>query len=164
MLIQQKSGNLNSSSTNKNIDWLDLEWHETNKRILHKQTRSGTKVTMKFLKENHNLTQGDIIYEDAESIIAIEIQPCDVIVINPKNMFEMATICYEIGNKHLPLFYYEDQLLIAYEAPLFNLFTSLLYEVKKEKRKLINPLKTSVASHAHNNSESLFSRIMKLSS
>ncbi len=163
MLIQQKSGNLNSSSTNKNIDWLDLEWHETNKRILHKQTRSGTKVTMKFLKENHNLTQGDIIYEDAETIIVIEIQPCDVIVINPKNMFEMAAICYEIGNKHLPLFYQDAELLISYEAPLFNLFSSLRYEVKKEKRKLINPLKTSVASHAHNNSESLFSRIMKLS-
>lgn len=162
MLIQQKLGNINSSN-NKNIDWLDLEWHETNKRILHKKTRTGKEVTMKFLKENQNLTEGDIIYEDAETIIAITVQPCDTIVIKPKTMFEMAAVCYEIGNKHLPLFFHEDELLIAFEAPLFNLLTSLGYEVKKENRKLINPLKTSVASHAHNGSESLFSKIMNLS-
>ena len=60
---------------------------------------------MKFLKENQNLTQGDILYEDAETIIAVEIQPCDAIVIKPKNNFEIASICYEIGNKHLPYFF-----------------------------------------------------------
>ena len=164
MIIKEKLGNINSfPNNNKNIDWLDMEWHETNKRILHKKTRSGKEVTMKFLKENQNLTQGDILFEDAENIIAIDIQSCEAIVIKPKTMFEMAAICYEIGNKHLPLFLYEDELLIAYEAPLFNLLTSQGYEVNKENRKLINPLKTSVASHAHNGSESLFSKIMKLS-
>jgi len=163
MLIQQKLGNINSSSANKTIDWLDLEWHETNKRILHKKTRSGKAVTMKFLKENQNLTQGDILFEDAEMVIVIDIPLCEAIVIRPKNNFEMAAICYEIGNKHLSLFFQDDELLIAYEAPLFNLFSSLGYEVKKEKRKLINPLKTSVVSHVHNGSESLFSKIMKLS-
>ena len=163
MIIKEKLGNINSSATGKNIDWLDLEWHEANKRILHKKTRTGKDVTMKFLKENQNLTEGDIIYEHAETIIVISIQPCDTIVIKPKNNFEIAAICYEIGNKHLPLFFHEDELLIAYEAPLFNLLKSLEYEVKKENRKLINPLKTSVASHGHNSSESLFSKIMKLS-
>ena len=163
MLIQQKIGNINSSPVKKNIDWLELEWHETNKRILHKKTRSGKEVTMKFLRENQNLTQGDILFEDAETIIIVDIQPCEAIVIKPKNNFEMAAVCYEIGNKHLPLFYMEDELLIAYEAPLFNLLISLCYDVKKENRKLINPLKTSVVSHAHIGSESLFSKIMKLS-
>ena len=163
MLVQQKLGNINSSTTNKNIDWLNLEWHEANKRILHKKTRAGIDVTMKFLKENQNLTEGDIIYEDTETIIVVDIQTCEAIVIRPKTMFEMATVCYEIGNKHLPLFLQDGDLLIAYETPLFNLLTSLGYEVKKENRKLINPLKTSVASHAHNSSESLFSKIMKLS-
>lgn len=163
MLIQQKLGNINSSTTNKNIDWLNLEWHETNKRILHKKTRAGKEITMKFLKENQNLTQGDIIFEDAETIVAIDIQQCEAIVIKPKTMFELASICYEIGNKHLPLFFQDTELLIAYEAPLFNLFVSLGYDAKKEDRKLLNPLKTSVASHAHAGSESLFSKIMKLS-
>ena len=163
MHIQQKIGNLNFHPTNKNIDWLELQWYETNKRVLHKKTRSGKEVVMKFLKENQNLAQSDIIYEDAETIIAIDIQPCETIVIKPKTMFEMAAVCYEIGNKHLPLFFQDDELLIAFEAPLFNLLVSAGYDVIKEKRKLINPLKTSVSSHAHGGSESLFSKIMKLS-
>lgn len=163
MLIQQKSGNLSSYPTDKQIDWLQLQWHESQKRILHKKTRAGTEVVMKFLRENQHLTQGDIIYEDATTIIAIDIQPCETIVINPKTTFEMATVCYEIGNKHLPLFYQDNELLIAYEAPLFNLLVSLEYAVKKENRKLINPLKTSVASHAHIGSESLFVKVMALS-
>ncbi len=163
MIIKEKSGNINSSFVNKNIDWLDLEWHEANKRILHKKTRSGKEVTLKFLNENQNLTQGDILFEDAEIIIAVDIHPCEAIVIKPKTMFEMAAVCYEIGNKHLPLFYQDDELLIAYEAPLFNLLMSLGHEIKKDTRKMINPLKTSVASHAPIGSESLFSKIMKLS-
>lgn len=163
MLIQQKTGKLFSYPTNKIIDWLDLQWHETTKRILHKKTRSGTDVVMKFLKENQHLTQDDIIYEDAETMIAVDIQPCETIVLRPKTAFEMATVCYEIGNKHLPLFFKNDELLIPYEAPLFNLLVSLDYEVIKEDRKLINPLKTSVASHALIGSESLFSKMMKLS-
>ncbi len=163
MLIIKKLGNINLSSPDKNIDWLNLEWHETAKRILHKKTRSGKEITMKFLNENQHLTQGDILYEDTETIVAIDIQLCEAVVINPKNMFEMAAVCYEIGNKHLPLFYQDDELLIAYEAPLFNLLTSLGYDVQKQNRKLLNPLRTSVASHAHSASESLFSRIMKLS-
>ena len=163
MLIQQKLGNINSSPAHKKIDWLDLEWHETNKRILHKKTRAGREVTTKFLKENQNLSQGDILFEDAETIVAVDIQACDAIVIKPKNNFEIAAICYEIGNKHLPLFFHQAELLIAYEAPLFNLLLSLGYDVKKGNRKLLNPLKTSVKSHTHNSSESLFSKIMKLS-
>lgn len=163
MLIQQKLGNVNSSSVNKNIDWLELEWYEANKRILRKKTKAGREIVMKFLKENQNLTQGDIICEDAETIVAIDIQPCESIIIKPKDNFEVAAVCYEIGNKHLPLFFQADELLIAYEAPLFNLLISLGYEVKKEKRKLLNPLKTSVAAHSHSGSETLFSKIMKLS-
>ena len=133
MLIQQKSGNLNSSPTNKTIDYLSLEWYETNKRILHKFTQSGKEVTLRFLKENQKLTQGDIIYQDNESIIAIDVVPCEAIIIHPDNMYEMAAICYEIGNKHLPLFFENDELLVPFEMPLFNLLNAA-YLVNNDSR------------------------------
>lgn len=163
MLIQQKSGNLNAHPTGKTIDWVELEWYEANKRILRKRTKAGREVSMKFLKENQRLTQGDILYEDNETIIAVGIRACDAIVIRPAGIFETAAICYEIGNKHLPLFFQDEELLVAWEAPLFNLMLSLGYDTRKEQRKLINPLTTSVSPHMHTANESLFSRIMKLS-
>jgi urease accessory protein len=164
VIIQKKIGNLNTSAIdNKNIDWLLLEWYETNKRILRKKTKSGKDISLKFMNENPGLTQGDILFEDAETIIAVEILTCDCLVIHPKDMQEMASVCYEIGNKHLPLFFDTNELLVPFEQPLFRLLTAQGYAVRQEKRRLLYPLKTTVSAHAHNN-ESLFSKIMKMTS
>ncbi|EHQ30468.1 urease accessory protein UreE [Mucilaginibacter paludis] len=164
MLVKEKIGNLSTIDTgNKTIDWLNLEWYETGKRIMHKRSQSGVEVIMKFLNENQNLTQGDVLYQDSESVIAINIQPCEVLIIRPQNMYQMACICYEIGNKHLPLFYEDEEVLVAYDAPLFRLIASSGYQVEKGERKLISPLKTTVAAHGHSgNGETLFSKIMRL--
>ena len=53
MLIQQKIGNLGSMySGNRPVDWLQLEWYETHKRVLRKRTQSGRELSLKFLKED----------------------------------------------------------------------------------------------------------------
>jgi urease accessory protein len=164
MLVQQKEGNIATAGIgNRTIDWLDMEWYEAKKRIMHKRSRGGTEVSIKFLGGGQNLTQGDILFQDEQTIIAVDIQSCEAIIIRPKNMFEMASVCYEIGNKHLPLFYNDDEVLVSFEAPLFRLLSASGYEVEQGHRKLINPLKTTVAAHEHSGSgETLFSKIMKL--
>lgn len=162
MLIQQKLGNISAIDiNNRNIDWLQLQWYEAGKRILRRQTLAGNDISLKFLDKNPALTQGDVLYESDSLIIAIEILPCDVLVIEPANPFEMASVCYEIGNKHLPLFLDNNELLVPFEMPLFRLLSAQGYAIKQDKRKLLHPLKTTVAPHAHN-SNSLFSKIMQL--
>lgn len=162
MLIQQKKGNLHTINiNNRRIDWLQLEWYESSKRILRKQTQSGRELALKFLDNNPMLTQGDILYEDDTTIIVVDILPCEVLVIKPANLFEMASVCYEIGNKHLPLFFEKDEVLVPFEMPLFRLLSTQGYAIKQDKRKLLQPLKTTVAPHAHGNT-SLFSKIMQL--
>lgn len=161
MLVQTKIGNLsNFNIDNKIIDWLQLEWYEARKRLLRKTTQAGKEVSIKFLNQNPALTEGDILFEDDKIIIAVSILPCDCIVVQPKNMFEMASVCYEIGNKHLPLFYEEEQLLVPFESPLYKLLLAQGYNVKQKDRKLIQPLKTTVSPHGDNNN-SLFNKIMK---
>jgi urease accessory protein len=162
MLIQQKLGNINAIDiNNRNIDWLQLEWFEAGKRILRRQTLAGNDIALKFLDKNPALTQGDVLYESDSLIIAVEIRPCDVLVIQPANLFEIASVCYEIGNKHLPLFFDKEELLVPFEMPLFRLLSAQGYTIKQDKRKLLHPLKTTVAPHAHSNT-SLFSKIMQL--
>jgi urease accessory protein len=164
MIIQQKLGNINTLDTgNKNIEWLQLQWFETSKRILHKKTNAGTEISLKFLKENAALTEGDILFEDDTTIIAIAVISCDCVVVKPANMFEMASACYEIGNRHLPLFFENDELLVPFEKPLYNLLQAHGFETRKEERKLLQPLKTTISPHRGGESTSLFSRIMKLS-
>ena len=141
-----------------------MAWFEVNKRILTKKTAQGTTLSLKFLGENPQYTEGDVLFENDKTIIAISILPCDVIVIKPKNAYEIASVCYEIGNKHLPLFIENDELLIPFELPIFNTLKAANYIVLKEQRSLLNPLKTTVSPHFDNNNKSLFSRIMELTS
>ena len=163
MLVNEKIGNLGFFAIiNRRIDYLLLEWYETNKRIMHKKTREGVEVNMKFLNENPMLTDGDVVYEDDFNIIAIEIKECDALIIRPKTMFEMAAICYEIGNKHIPLFYHDAELMIAFESPLHKSLVAAGFDVIRGQRKLINPLRTSVVPHSTGSGDTLFSRIMKL--
>ena len=160
MLIQHKIGNINTYPIpHKSIDWLALEWFETNKRIQRKRTASGRDISLKFMQENPALTQGDVLFEDETTIIAVEVLACSCIVISPKNMFEMASVCYEIGNKHLPLFFENDEVLVPFEMPLSRLLTAQGYLIKQEDRKLIQPLRTTVSPHGN---ETLFTKIMKL--
>jgi urease accessory protein len=162
MLIQQKNGHLQTIHINQRVvDWLPIEWYEVSKRIQRKRTKNGQEVALKFLDNNPALTQGDVLFADDTTIIAVDIIPCDVLVIQPVTMQEMAAVCYEIGNKHLPLFFEKNELLVPFEMPLYRLLAAQGYAIKQDKRKLLHPLKTSVAPHAHNGS-SLFSKIMQL--
>jgi urease accessory protein len=164
MIIKQKIGNLASFEVaNQSIDLVSLEWYEANKRILHKKAKSGREVVMKFMNEGQSLTEGDVLWQDEMSLIVVEIQPCEAIVITPTSMYQMASLCYEIGNKHLPLFYNDEIIMVPFEAPLFKLLSAAGYEPKRESRKLVNQLKTTVSPHPSSESkQSLFSKILQL--
>ncbi len=165
MLIQEKKGRLSLVAVgDRTVEWLELEWYEAGKRIMRKQTTSGREVSLKFLAENPRLTQDDVLFESEASIIAVSILPCHCIVIEPENNLQLATACYEIGNKHLPLFFEDGQLLIPFEKPLFQLLLAQGYVVKEATMKLLQPLATTVAGHGHAPNETLFSKIMKLTS
>jgi urease accessory protein len=148
IVVKEKLGNIQATSTlNRNIDILAIEWHETGKRILHKKTSQGKGIAIKFLNENPDLREGDILWQDETNIVVVEINPCECIVINPGDMINASAASYEIGNRHLPLFYEGDELLIPYDVPLYNLLQSLGYTVKVEKRKLNGQFHTTILPH-----------------
>ena len=165
MLIKQKHGNISGTDLgHRKIDALELEWFETRKRILHKKTVGGRDISLKLLGQNEMLTEGDILHHDSESAIVVFIKPCEAIVIRPRTTYEMAYACYEIGNKHLPLFYENEELLVPFESPLLKMLQASGLPVDVELRKLVRPLKTSVTAHLHSEGRSLFSRILHLTS
>jgi urease accessory protein len=165
MVITKKIGSIKDIDLNgRSIDYLELEWYETTKRILHKRTNAGKEIILKFLNQNKTLTEEDIVYEDGQSLIVIDIRPCEAIVIKPVTIYEMAYACYEVGNKHLPLFYEDGELLIPYEAPIFAMLQAADLRPLRVNRKLRHPLKTTVSPHNHIGSKSLFSRILQMTS
>lgn len=163
MIIHKKLGTLKEfAAEDVVIDLLPVEWYETNKRILHKQTNSGKPVILKFLNESPDLIQDDVIFADGSYMVVIDIQACEAIIIRPASMQQMAAVCYEIGNKHLPLFFQGDEVLVPYEAPLFKMLTAGGFSPLREKRKLLHPVSTTVSPHNHSGNGTLFSKILQL--
>lgn len=164
MIIQEKIGSLQHTATgNRRIERVNLEWHETAKKILHKKTDTGRAVIMKFFTEGESLAQDDILYMDHELVICTNILPTEAIVLLPASLKAMAYVCYEIGNKHLPLFYQDGELAMPYDEPVFRMLVKAGYDPRKENRKLFAQMKTSVAAHRHTGS-TLFSKILQLTS
>jgi urease accessory protein len=162
MIIQQKNGNLqNINLLNRKPEWLELEWFEANKRILRKKTIAGTEIVFRSLDKDPEFADGDILYADDETVVAVKIQACEAVVLKPATMFEMAAACYEIGNKHAPLFYEEDELLMPFEFPLFRSLQTLGFDVKQEQRKLLKRLKTTVDTEILFNSNTIVTKISK---
>jgi len=164
MLIQEKIGHIASfPAGDREIDLLELEWFETGKRILRRRTVAGRDISLKFLRERPALTQGDILYAGEKEIIVVGILPCASIAIYPSSAYEIASVCYEIGNKHLPLFMEGEALLVPYEAPLFRQLQAQGYDVRKEDRKLLTSLQTTVAAHAHGGGrDGLLTKILQI--
>ena len=61
MIIKEILGNKsNMDLENLEIDFLELEWFETSKRIQSRTTNNGVQVSIKFLKEGQHLSQDDV--------------------------------------------------------------------------------------------------------
>jgi len=162
MIITQVIGNRASTLLDGlRLEWLELEWFETSKRILRKKTADGMEVAIRFLKEGHRLAHDDVLYMDQEKAVVVHIKLCDAIVMRPESLMEIGTLCYEIGNKHLPVFIQNEEVLIPYEEPIFRWLLTSGYKPTRQTRRLLNMLRSNVKPHDHGDG-SLFSRVMKL--
>ncbi|WP_027380580.1 urease accessory protein UreE [Chryseobacterium daeguense] len=164
MIINETKGNIKDLvSTDKLIDYLDLEWFETTKRIQRKKTRLGMEVAIKFLREGQRLREGDILYENEEKVVVVNILETEAIVMTPVSMLEMGTVCYEIGNKHIPLFIQEDKVLLPFEMPMYRWLEASGFKPEKQSVKLLNLLKSNVEPHGHGSlGSSIFTKILKM--
>ncbi|SMC28234.1 urease accessory protein [Clostridium acidisoli DSM 12555] len=140
MLIEKILGNIKEIELNgKAIDEVYVDWFDVDKKILKKASKNGKDIGIKLEKPSR-LNDGDILYSDEKEILIITIPECEAISIKPKTMHEMGKICYEIGNKHIPLFLDEDEIIVNYDDPLYKLLDKKGFKPKKTMRKLVNAL------------------------
>jgi urease accessory protein len=165
IVVESIQGSINTVSLNgRSTDALQLEWFETGKRVLRRATTGGREIALRFLRESPLLQEGDVLWMDEQVAITVTILPSPTIVLTPVTMADMAAICYEIGNKHIPLFLSDNQILIPFEEPLFRWLEARGYAPVQEQRVLSNMLRSNVLPHNHSSGSSLFSKIMQLTS
>lgn len=140
----------------KTIEYVEIEWHEAFKKIHRKVTDGGQEIGIRLDDEvlKRGLYEGDVLYEDASTAIVVTTPPCQVIAITltPGHERMMAKVCYEIGNRHAPLFYGEsyEEFLTPYNEPMVVLLEKI-HGVKAEvvMRKLDFDRRISAAVHNH---------------
>lgn len=157
-IMQEILGNLDELKqagkiTHQQIDFVPLQWYEADRNILRKTALSGREVAFRLLKEGQRLKHHDVVFISENLVIAIEILPSEAIVLSPKTLPDMARACYEIGNKHSPLFLEGDELLLTYDKPMFEWLQAAGFEPKKANRRLSQALRANSAQgHGHSHS------------
>ena len=153
MLVTEIIGSLNRLNiAERTIDTVQLQWFEANRRLMRKISARGVDVAFKLFQEGACLQHDDVVYLDAHSALVIQIEPCAVIVLSPQTLPEMARACYEIGNKHAPLFLDGDEVLVPYDAPMFAWLAAAGFAPRQETRRLNHALRSNSAQghgHAH---------------
>ena len=123
MLAEKILGKLNPS-TEKEVDYVEIEWDEAFKKIHKKITVNGKVLGIRLDNEvlTRGLRQDDVLYEDKKLVIAVRIPACTAMEITvDENHPQMAAkVCYEIGNTHGALFWGEKplQFLTPLNGPL----------------------------------------------
>ena len=140
----------------KTVEYVEIEWHEALKKIHKKTTDTGREVGIRMDDSvlTEGLYEGKVIYMDDGLVIAVHTPPCEVIrvTVKPDHRFMAAKVCYEIGNRHAPLFYGEDEytFITPYNEPMLQMLSGLHgVEAEKEMRKLAFDRRVSASVHNH---------------
>ena len=114
MIAEKILGNIHSERVDVPVDTVELEWFEADGKRLRKTTQGGRDIGIAV---GEKLRSGDILYLDSEVCVAVRVTDCELINIKAGSMTEMGRVCFEIGNRHLPLKILEDSVLIPYDEP-----------------------------------------------
>ncbi len=142
---------------NQLIDYVFLQWFEADRRIIRTTTNNGREIAFRLLKEGQRLHHDDVVYLDKQLAIVVQIEPSEVMVLAPQTLAEMARACYEIGNKHTPLFLDGNELLLPFDKPLFEWLQAAGFAPTRQQRRLSEQLRANSApgvggSHTHSHS------------
>lgn len=142
--------------TTQVLDTVCLQWFEADRRIIRTTTAGGREIAFRLLKEGQRLHHDDVVYLDKQLVIAVQIEPSEVMVLAPQTLPEMARACYEIGNKHTPLFLDGNELLLPFDKPLFEWLQAAGFAPTRQQRRLSEQLRANSApgigaghSHSH---------------
>ncbi|MFJ5624211.1 urease accessory protein UreE [Peribacillus loiseleuriae] len=105
------------------------------KRIQRVTTDHGTEIGIR-LKDPRDLVAGDVLFMDDKNMIIIDVLSDDLIIISPRSLQEMGTIAHQLGNRHLPAQFEENEMLVQYDYLVEELLQELQIPFRREDRKV----------------------------
>lgn len=164
MVFEKILGNIHETEhAGKELDFVTIDWYDTRKRIHRMNSESGRDVKIRLNDETRErgLRDGDILSMDEATgeILYVKIPAEEVIVADIERIGMLTKVCYEIGNRHSPLYYGDNdrQLLIPHDGPMFEMLEKLGAKPRIEKRTLKEEKaissKATASGHSHSHGE-----------
>lgn len=119
----------------RHIEKVYLESAHLVKRIQRVMTDHGREVGIR-LKDPRDLVAGDVLHMDDKNLIVVDVLSDDLLVIQPRSLNEMGTIAHQLGNRHLPAQFEENDMLVQYDYLVEELLQELQIPYKREDRKV----------------------------
>lgn len=130
MILTHVLGNLADYPVNdKQIDYLSLDYTDAQKHLLRAVSQGGRDIALRLSPEAQlrGLQDGDILADEDDTIVVIQILPTMSLLAKPRDFLEAAHFCYEIGNRHAPLYAYPQGDTVAFVV-LCNASMELLFQ------------------------------------
>ena len=110
MICEKILGKLTDGEfSGKKVDYVDIHWDEAFKKLHRKTSQGGTELGIRLDDSvlTRGLNQDDVLAVEGDTVYAVNIPPCEVIVVtvDEHHPHMVAKVCYEIGNRHAPLFW-----------------------------------------------------------
>ncbi|MWV45797.1 urease accessory protein UreE [Paenibacillus sp. HJL G12] len=139
MIIEKVLTNIESLGKDevgkRHIEKIYMESADLVKRIQRVKTDHGKEIGIR-LTDPRDLVAGDILFMDDKNIIMVDVLSDDLIVIRPRSLKEMGTIAHQLGNRHLPAQFEEDEMLVQYDYLVEELLKQLEIPYQREERKV----------------------------
>jgi len=132
MVIENILGKKPENTGGKIIETVPFEWFEMNNKILKKVSSKGTEIGLRL---SQPLFDGGVLYEDNEKIICLELLPCEITRAHIHGIKEMGRVCFELGNRHLPLSIAEDSVSTPYDKPTYEYLEKLRFHCERVTEK-----------------------------
>lgn len=156
MLVEKVIGNLNDDQfKNKNVDYVDIEWHEAFKKLHRKTSQSGIEVGIKLDNDilTRGLRQGDVLAINEDNVIAVNIPKDKALVVKVDDTHLVPKVCYEIGNRHATLFEgsSHNEFITIYSEPMKEMLEKIGANVTVEEIQFDfnKSISSSINAHHH---------------
>ena len=137
------------------VDYVDIDWYDAFKKLHKKTTQSGEIIGLQLGNDilTRGLNQDDVVYFDGNTAVAVNIPPCEALVITVEDPHMIAKVCYEIGNKHATLFRgeTEQEFITPLDLPIKALMEKLGVKVERKvvKFNFKKSISSSINAHTH---------------
>lgn len=156
MIIENIIGNVKDDEfKNLIIDYIDIEWYNSCKKIARLKSYSGIDVGIRLSDTVllRGLHHNDVLFSNGSSVIAVNILHCQALVMTVADIDILPKFCYEIGNRHAPFFYGDtkQEFVTPYDKPIQVMLEKLgiNVEVKDVKINLANSISSTNGGHSH---------------